>query len=92
MSPITSTYIYVCCVLDAGIGEAVEGELAAAAAPAPGGHAIYVQRISVPEYEQKGHDYTKQAIAALLQSEDYQRKNKSCHRLVHSKMNKRMDM
>ena len=44
---------------------------------------MFAQHISEAEYEKQKTDYTRQALDALIQSPEYQKKYKSCHRLGH---------
>ena len=42
---------------------------------------MFAQHISEAEYEKQKTDYTRQALDALIQSPEYQKKYKSCRRL-----------
>ena len=44
---------------------------------------MFAQHISEAEYEKQKTDYTRQALDALIQSPEYQKKYKSCRRLGH---------
>ena len=46
-----------------------------------GNDVMFAQHISEAEYEKQKTDYTRQALDALIQSPEYQKKYKSCRRL-----------